>query len=224
MVNPKLDIIISENLVPYAQAMQFMQNKVTDIIAGKCNQAIWLLEHPCVYTGGRMAETKDILEDVGVPYYKTDRGGQITFHGPGQKIVYVMIDLKTIFKDNIDIRYFIKLLCKWLCLVLQEFNIKAVLDKENIGLWVEQANKKSKIVSIGLKVRRTISYHGIALNINPDLSYFENIVPCGIRNASVTSIDKLVGTDPNRFNSINDLLIKHFLNIFNYKLGEEHAF
>ena len=223
MGKAKLDVIISQDLVPYTEAMQFMQSKIACIIAGKCNQAIWLLEHPHIYTGGRMAKKKDILKDVGVPYYKTDRGGQVTFHGPGQKIVYLMLDLKSIFQDGLDIRCFIKMLGEWLCLVLQEFNIRAVINNENIGLWVDKDNIQSKIASIGLKVKKTFLYHGIALNVNPDLSYFQNIVPCGIKSASITSIEKFAVIDPKRLNDVNYFLIKHFLDIFNYKIIGRHT-
>jgi lipoyl(octanoyl) transferase len=222
MLSNKVDFIISRNAVDYKAAMEFMKQKVGDILAGRCNQAIWLLEHPCTYTGGSTATTSDILDYAGIPYYQTDRGGKITFHGPGQKIIYTMLDLKSLYLGGIDIKHFIKMLCQCISSVLQYFSIKTAPNHQNIGLWVRKNNVTSKIASIGLKIKRSVCYHGISLNVNPELSHFNNIIACGLKNHSFTSIEKLLGKNKFEPTCINDLIMTEFCNVFCYKIESKY--
>lgn len=192
--NKKISIetLISRNYIDYLKAIKFMEQRVEDIINKKELELIWLLSHPNIYTVGITSNKKDFIQKPTIPVYKTNRGGKITYHGPGQRIVYLMIDLN----KKKDIRYFIKLLEKISIETLKEFNVVSESRKDRIGIWVTKLNNRSlpkekKIGSIGIRIKKWISYHGISLNVKPNLNYFKYINPCGIKDFESTSLKEL---------------------------------
>jgi len=217
----KIEWKISPNLTDYAFAVEFMEQKVKEIWENKSSEMIWLVEHPPIYTAGISARDSDLLTDK-IPVYKTNRGGKHTYHGPGMRIIYVMLDLKKCFApENPDISEFVKMLENWIINVLAEIGIKGEIRKDRVGIWVDDNNAlgnksgnklENKIGAIGIKIRKWISYHGIAININPDLSNFQGIVPCGISEFGITSLAKLNQTT--NFDKIDQLLKSEFYKIF----------
>ena len=180
-----LDFLISKHLVDYDKAMAFMEKRVSLIKKEKALEAIWFLEHPSIYTAGRSHGIKEgYIENV--PILNTSRGGKVTWHGPGQRVIYLMIDIK---KRKYDLRYFVSNLEQYIIKCLQELNIKAYKKDNLIGIWTKDKSlNDAKIASLGLRVSKGIIYHGISININCDLSFFKKIDVCGIRNSNVTSI------------------------------------
>ncbi|HEY4848781.1 MAG TPA: lipoyl(octanoyl) transferase LipB [Methylocella sp.] len=189
---------ISDALVPYAGAVAFMDARVEAIATGAAPELIWLLEHPPLYTAGTSARAADLL-DPRFPVHKSGRGGQFTYHGPGQRVIYVMLDLN---RRNPDLRAFVCALEAWIIAALSTFNVKGERRADRIGVWVARPEKprgetgeiaEDKIAAIGIRVRRWVSLHGISLNIAPDLTHFSGIVPCGISAAhfGVTSLRDL---------------------------------
>jgi lipoyl(octanoyl) transferase len=217
----KIDFIYSDRPIEYEFSMKFMKNKVEKIISSKENQAIWLLEHPNIYTLGRSAVKSGIKNNINIPYIDTDRGGKITYHGPGQKIIYIMLNLKEIFNNQPDIKLFINMLGKWIISILNKNNIASYIDNENIGVWVKNNGINKKIASIGIKLKKWISYHGIALNINPNMNYFNNINPCGILNCKMTSMYKENNKLIENY-KLNQMIKNTFLENFNFELGDEY--
>lgn len=217
----QVDFAYSYGNVDYEFALNYMKEKVGGIINGHDNQMIWLLEHPSIYTAGRSASNIEIVNKIDIPYYYTDRGGKFTYHGPGQKVIYIMLDLSKIFKRKPNVRFFIKKIGRWITSVLQESGIIANLDDENIGIWVENGKLKRKIVSIGIKLKKWVSYHGIAININPDMKFFTHIIPCGISNCQMTSIaiekGKLLDDK-----QLNKIIKAKFLEEFDCSLSKEY--
>jgi len=192
--NKKISIetLISRNYIDYLKAIKFMEQRVEGIINKKELELIWLLSHPNIYTVGITSNKKDFIQKPTIPVYKTNRGGKITYHGPGQRIVYLMINLN----KKKDIRYFIKLLEKISIETLKEFNVVSESRKDRIGIWVTKLNNRSlakekKIGSIGIRIKKWISYHGISLNVKPNLNYFKYINPCGIKDFESTSLKEL---------------------------------
>lgn len=178
--------------VNFETAVAFMEKRVAEIIAGTAPQLVWIVEHPPLYTAGISAQDSDLLNKTHIPIYKTNRGGKYTYHGPGMKIIYVMLDLKKIFAPaEPDIARFVEFLENWVIAFLQEFGVKGEIKKGRVGIWVEHDGKEEKVAAIGIKVKKWVSYHGIAINVNPDLAAFQNIVPCGIKEFGVTSLEKL---------------------------------
>lgn len=182
----------SKELVDFEDSLQFMQQRVDKIIAGDAKQLIWTLEHQPVYTAGISAKEEDLLQKTDIPIFKTNRGGKYTFHGPGMKIIYVLLDLKKLFAPHApDIAKFVEFLENWMIAVLAQYGIVGQIRKGRVGIWVETKDGEKKIGAIGIKVKRWVTYHGIAININPDLTAFHNIVPCGISEFGVTSMQDL---------------------------------
>ena len=183
-----LEFLVSNYLVDYSEAIKFMEERVNLIKKGQEKEAIWFLEHPSLYTAGRSYKIKyDYIENT--PLYNTGRGGKITWHGPGQRIIYFMIDIK---KRKYDIRKFVSNIENYIITSLKELEIKAFKKKDLIGIWTKDKEKNdAKIASLGLRVSRGIIYHGVSLNIDCDLSYFKKIDVCGIRNSNITSIFSL---------------------------------
>ncbi len=178
---------IEKSLIDYDFAVEYMETRVAAIRSGTASEQVWLLEHASLYTAGTSAKNDDLL-DNRFPVYKTGRGGEYTYHGPGQRVAYVMLDLK----KKPDLRSYIKSLEEWIILTLAEFNIKGERREGRVGIWVEGADgKENKIAAIGVRIRKWVTYHGIAINLNPDLSHFNGIVPCGISNYGVTSMHDL---------------------------------
>ncbi len=179
---------ISTAPVDYPAALDFMDQRVAKIIDGTTAECVWLLEHPPLYTGGTSARAEDLLQ-ANFPIYETGRGGQYTYHGPGQRVIYAMLNLKN---RTPDIRHYVCQLEEWLILTLAEFDVMAERRAGRVGLWVVRSNgREDKIAAIGVRVRRWVTLHGAALNVRPDLSHFNGIVPCGITGHGVTSLQDL---------------------------------
>ena len=187
----------SINAVPYEEALLFMENRVNEIIKGKQKELIWLLEHPPIYTSGTSSKTEDLFNPKNLPVYEAKRGGQYTFHGPGQRIVYVMLDLN---KRGRDVRKFVKNLENWIIHTLSHFDIEGFTRHNRIGVWVKRPEKplskqgvicEEKIAAVGIRLRKWVCFHGISINVNPELSYYKGIVPCGISDHGVTSMKDL---------------------------------
>lgn len=179
---------VSPGLTPYLEAVSHMEQRVEDIIAGNAPELVWLVEHPPLYTAGTSADEADLLSS-DFPLYHTGRGGQITYHGPGQRVAYVMLDLKK--RDAMDIRAFVKNLENWLVATLGELGIKGAIREGRVGVWVENGSSEDKIAALGIRVRKWVTFHGIALNVNPDLTHYAGIIPCGIKGYGVTSLQAL---------------------------------
>ena len=184
---------ISDDLVPYPEAVAAMEARVQAIIAGEAPEQVWLLEHPPLYTAGTSARESDLLAPDRFPVYATGRGGQYTYHGPGQRIAYVMLDLN---KRGQDLRRYVHDLENWVIRSLDRLNIKGERREGRVGIWVADGSREDKIAAIGVRVRRWVTFHGIAINVDPDLSHFGGIVPCGIKASTaepfgVTSLAKL---------------------------------
>ncbi|MBI1954664.1 MAG: lipoyl(octanoyl) transferase LipB [Proteobacteria bacterium] len=178
---------ISPSFVAYEQAIETMERRVLDIQKASSPELIWLLEHPPLYTSGTSAQ-QDELKTPFFPIYKTNRGGKFTYHGPGQRIVYVMIDLK---KRKQDVRAYIESLEQWIIDTLAFFNIKGEIRKSRVGIWVQHNQEEKKIAAIGVHLSKWVTYHGIAINLYPDLSHFNGIIPCGLKDYGVTSCHEL---------------------------------
>lgn len=199
-----------EELVHFEDALSFMQNRVEEIIAGSAPQMIWALEHHPVYTAGISAKESDMLNKTDIPVFQTNRGGKYTYHCPGMKIIYVMLDLKKFFApQKPDVARFVEFLENWVIEILAEFGIKGEIRKGRVGIWVVDKNgDEKKIAALGIKIKKWVSYHGIAINLNPDLAGFDNIVPCGIKEFGVTTMKEILGEiDEKKF---NDLVQKKF--------------
>jgi len=179
---------ISEAPVDYPSAIGFMEERVAAIRGGTAPETVWLLEHPPIYTAGTSAKDEDLLAPDRFPVHRTGRGGQFTYHGPGQRIAYAMLDLK---RRGGDVRAFVHALEEWVIASLAHFNVRGERKPGRIGIWVDRGGgREDKIAAIGVRVRHWVSYHGIAINLEPDLSHFDGIVPCGIaaENYGVTSL------------------------------------
>lgn len=182
----KIEWRISDQPVPYDEALAFMEERVAAIRAGTAPQCVWLLEHPPLYTAGTSADPKDLLWHDRFPVHHTGRGGQYTYHGPGQRVAYVMLDLTL---RGRDVRRFVHDLEEWLIQTLAGFIVKGERRDGRVGIWVERGGgREDKVAAIGVRVRQWVSFHGIALNVDPDLGHFQGIVPCGISQHGVTSL------------------------------------
>jgi lipoyl(octanoyl) transferase len=179
---------IMPGLSAYRDTVTKMEALVDDIIVHKSPEAVWLLEHPPLYTMGTSAQKEDVLDST-LPVFETGRGGQVTYHGPGQRIAYVMLDLR---QRQQDLRAYIHQLEAWLIATLKDFDIRGRVYPERVGVWVtDLQGQESKIAAIGVRVRKWVTYHGLAFNVAPDLSHYDGIVPCGIRTYGVTSLAEL---------------------------------
>lgn len=184
-----IEWLYNKTLVSYPDAQAFMDDRVKKIQTGAAFECIWFLEHPPLYTAGRSAKASDLLNPLQLPVFETRRGGQFTYHGPGQCICYVMIDLN---QRRRDVRAYIKVLEQWGIDVLSHFGAKAMRDDIGVGLWVQNTNSKmKKIAAIGVHISKWVTSHGMAFNLNPDLSHYTGIVPCGISSHGVTSLNTM---------------------------------
>jgi len=188
------DWLISNDPVPYPRAVAEMEARANAIAAGEAGEAVWLLEHPPLYTAGTSARPGDLRWPDRFPVYHTRRGGQYTYHGPGQRVVYVMLDVG---RRGRDVRAFVSALEGWVIDTLDRFNVTGTVHPERVGVWVARPEKtplpdgtprEDKIAAIGIRLRRWVSFHGISINVEPDLSHFDGIVPCGITGHGVTSL------------------------------------
>ncbi len=182
----------TDTLIAYPDALSFMEDRVAAIRASEAPECIWLLEHPPLYTAGTSAKATDLLSQR-FPVYDAGRGGEYTYHGPGQRVGYIMLDLKKRYAPNTpDIRDFVKTLEQWVMDSLSEFGVTAFTREGRIGVWVNTpSGGEAKIAAQGIRIRHGVSYHGIAVNVHPDLTHFAGIVPCGIREFGVTSLHAL---------------------------------
>jgi lipoyl(octanoyl) transferase len=189
-----LDWVHLPGLAPYAETLAAMEAHVASITAGTANEAIWLLEHPPLYTAGTSSNAADLTDPTRFPVHVAGRGGQYTYHGPGQRVAYVMLDLN---KRGRDVRKFVFALENWIIATLADFNVTGERRAGRVGVWVSRPTRapnldgtirEDKIAAIGVKLRKWISFHGISINVDPDLSHFSGIVPCGIADHGVTSL------------------------------------
>ena len=187
-----VDWAVSDMPVPYEAALAFMEERIEQIASGTAPELIWLLEHPPIYTAGTSAQPADLLQPDRFPVFETGRGGQYTYHGPGQRIAYVMLDLRA---RGRDVRGLITLLEDWIIHTLAAFNVKGEVRPDRVGVWVARpdrgAGAEDKIAAIGLRLRHWISFHGLSINVEPDLEHFSGIVPCGVSQHGVTSLADL---------------------------------
>ncbi|HSM94608.1 MAG TPA: lipoyl(octanoyl) transferase LipB [Rhizomicrobium sp.] len=183
---------VRPGLLPYPEAVSFMEQRAEDIAAQRAEELVWLVEHPPIYTAGTSAKEADLL-DPRFPVFKTGRGGQFTYHGPGQRVGYVMLDLRrrTDPKKGPDVRKYVHDLEEWLIRTLAHFNVKGERREGRVGIWVVRGNREDKIAALGVRVRRWVTFHGVSFNVDPDLSHFGGIVPCGITQYGVTSLADL---------------------------------
>jgi lipoyl(octanoyl) transferase len=182
----------SPGLVSYRPAVAAMERRAAEIRSGQAPELVWLLEHPPLYTAGTSARAADLRDPDVLPVYETGRGGQYTYHGPGQRIAYVMLDVQRRF--GTDVRAFVATLEHWLIAALAEFAIKGEVRPDRVGVWVaspDPAVGERKIAAIGIRIRSGVSFHGVSLNVAPDLSHYAGIVPCGIADHGVTSLADL---------------------------------
>jgi lipoyl(octanoyl) transferase len=185
---------ISPGLTPYADALALMEARVNDIAQGTAPELIWLVEHPPLYTAGTSAKPADLVDPDRFPVFEARRGGEYTYHGPGQRVVYVMLDVG---KRGRDVRKFVADLEGWIIATLDQFNVKGERRKGRVGVWVMRDDKplpaagakpEDKIAALGIRLRKWVSFHGLSINVEPDLSHFTGIVPCGISEHGVTSL------------------------------------
>ena len=200
----KIEIKKSTKPVEYKEAIDFLEKRLVQINQKKETELIWILEHPSIYTAGTSYNENEIL-DKSINVIKTNRGGKITYHGPGQSIYYFVIDLN---KRKKDIRKFTTTIENIIIQTLKEYQINSFNDRDNIGIWVNHKNKIKKIAAIGIRVSRWIAYHGFAINVNNNLENYNKIIPCGIRNRSVSNL-KLI-KDQN-YDELNDKIINNFV-------------
>ncbi len=186
--------ITSQGLTAYEDAVTFMETRAEAIRAGNAGEAIWLVEHPALYTAGTSAKPNDLTDPDRFPVHKSKRGGQYTYHGPGQRVAYVMLDVAT---RGHDVRRFVHDLERWIIATLAEFNVTGEVREGRVGVWVTRPEKprladgsprEDKIAALGIRLRKWVSFHGLSINVDPDLSHFDGIVPCGIADHGVTSL------------------------------------
>ena len=187
LTQPAVEWRVAEGLIPYPQAVAFMEERAAAIAEGTAPELVWLVEHPPIYTAGTSARDTDLL-DARFPVFKTGRGGQFTYHGPGQRVGYVMLDLK---RRKADVRAFVHDLEEWLIGTLAQFNVRGERREGRVGIWVARPGREDKIAAIGVRVRRWVTFHGVSINVDPDLTHFSGIVPCGVSEHGVTSLHDL---------------------------------
>ena len=200
----KIEIKKSRKPVEYDKAIDFLEKRITQVSEGKLSELIWILEHVNIYTAGTGYDEKDIL-DKSINVIKTNRGGKITHHGPGQIICYFVIDLN---KRKKDIRKFTKIIEKTIIETLKEYKINSFNDRQNIGIWVDHENKIKKIAAIGIRVSKWIAYHGFSINVNNNLESYNKIIPCGIKNKHVLNLKSI---KEQNYNELGDKIIKNFI-------------
>jgi lipoyl(octanoyl) transferase len=180
---------VAPGLVAYPEAVAVMEERVARIAEGTEPELVWLVEHPPLYTAGTSAQPADLLSPDRFPVFESGRGGQYTYHGPGQRVAYVMLDLKS---RRPDLRAYVAALERWVITTLASFNIRGETREDRVGVWVQRPDKapgrEEKIAAVGIRVRRWVSYHGVSLNVDPDLEHFSGIIPCGVGAHGVTSL------------------------------------
>ena len=205
-----MEIKISQKPVDYKKAIDFLEQRVEKVHANLEDELIWILEHDSVYTKGISASDKDLLLPNLFPVITTNRGGKFTYHGPGQKIVYFVINLN---KREKEIKKFVRHVEEWIISILKDFNISSFADPKNIGIWINNNSEENKIAAIGIKVKKWIAYHGFSLNINVNKTDYRGIVPCGISNKGIINISDLRAIPNDEI--INNSIKENFYKLFN---------
>tara|TARA_B100000242_G_C43055158_1_gene493656 strand:- start:9816 stop:10478 length:663 start_codon:yes stop_codon:yes gene_type:complete len=208
-----VEYFIDRELVDYPFSIDFMEKKVESIHNNTSREFIWFLEHDNIYTAGTSSKASDLVEKNKFKVYESSRGGQYTYHGPGQRVIYLMLNIR---KNGYDIRKFISMLEQWIIVSLSDIGLKATKDRSHVGIWVREEKSLKKISSIGLRVRKGITFHGVSLNLNPNLENFKGINPCGNNPKEMTSL-KEMGLEK-EIKNIDKLLINNFEKIFNSSL------
>jgi lipoyl(octanoyl) transferase len=183
-----IDWQVSEGLVPYEDALAFMEKRAADVRAGGANECVWLVEHPPLFTAGTSADPAELFNPFEFPVFEAGRGGRYTYHGPGQRVGYLMLDLD---KRGRDVRCLVHSLEGWIIATLGELGVEAHRAPGRIGIWVGEGSNEAKIAALGIRVKRWVTLHGFAINVSPDLAHFGGIVPCGIHEFGVTSLSAL---------------------------------
>jgi len=199
-----IEIKNSKKPIEYVKAIKFLEERIDKILKKKEKELIWVLEHPSIYTAGSTYKESEIL-DKSIIVHKTNRGGKITYHGPGQLIFYFVLDLN---KKNKDIRKFINIIEKTIIETLNEYKIKSIADRKNIGIWVKRNKKLKKVAAIGIRVKKWIAYHGFSINIKTNLKNYEKIIPCGINDKDLINLCTIKRQN---YNNLPNELIKNFL-------------
>ncbi len=199
-----IEIKKSKKPIKYEDAIKFMEQRLSKVNENESNELIWILEHEDIYTAGTSYKEKEII-DKTINVIKTNRGGKITYHGPGQLICYFVIDLK---KRKKDIRKFITIIEKTIIETLKLYKINTFSDKDNIGIWYKDINSIKKVAAIGVRISKWIAYHGFSININVNLKKYDSIIPCGIKDKGITSLDKI---KKQNYKDLNDKLIEYFI-------------
>ena len=193
--------------IDYLESMKILEQRAKDVFLGKKDELLWVMEHKSVYTAGVSSKNKDLL-DKNLNVVRTNRGGKYTYHGPGQKVVYFVLNLN---KREKDIRKLVNKIENCIMNVLKEYKIRSYTDRKNVGIWVKKKNNFMKIAAIGIRVRKWIAYHGFSINVNNDLSKYKKIIPCGIKAKGITNLKEMEVHD---YKNIDRIIIKKFLNIF----------
>ena len=210
---------VTPGLTPYPQALEEMERRVEAVQQGRARELVWLLEHPPLYTAGTSADPAELFNPLGFPVYEAGRGGRYTYHGPGQRVGYLVLDLD---RRGRDVRRFVHALEGWLIDALARLGVEAFRADGRIGIWVKHGNTEAKVGAIGVRVRRWVTMHGFSINVAPELSHFSGIVPCGIAAFPVSSLDEMgVSDGQDRF----DLALKQGLErfLFSLEAGNEKA-
>jgi len=202
-----IEVKNSKKLVDYTDSMKILEKRANDVLLGKKEEFLWVLEHETIYTAGITSKESDLI-DKSTKVIKTNRGGKYTLHSPGQKVIYFVLNLN---KRNKDIRKLVDKIEKCIIEVLKEYKIKSYTDKKNIGIWVGSKKNSKKISAIGIRVKKWIAYHGFSINVSNDLSKYKKIIPCGIKNKGITSLKKL---GIKNYDNFDNIMIKKFLDIF----------
>tara|TARA_B100001123_G_C15060183_1_gene927236 strand:+ start:284 stop:913 length:630 start_codon:yes stop_codon:yes gene_type:complete len=206
-----IEVKNTEKPVDYAKSMKFLEKRVSDVILGKKDELLWVLEHYTVYTAGSSSNDKDVINKK-IKIVKTNRGGKHTLHSPGQKVIYFVLNLN---KREKNIKKLVNKIEDCIIKILKEYNINSFKDKKNIGIWVNHLNQPMKIAAIGIRVKKWVAYHGFSMNVSNDLNKYKEIVPCGIKDKGVTSLSEM---GVKKYNDINKVIIKEFLNFFQQEI------
>ncbi len=209
-----VELRVSKKPEPYPEAVAFMERRVAEIRQSRAPETLWLLEHPPLYTAGSSAKPDELVDPDRFPVFRTGRGGRYTYHGPGQRVAYVMIDLA---KRRNDVRAYVRDLEEWIMACLARFGINGERIKDRIGIWAGPKGREKKIAALGVRIRRWVTFHGIAVNVNVDLEHFSGIVPCGISGAGVTSL-KDQGVEV-AMSEVDSILMETFEEVFGRTLG-----
>ena len=202
-----IEVKNNDKSIDYAESMRILEKRVNDVLLGKKDELLWVLEHNSVYTAGTSSKNEDLI-DKKINVIKTNRGGKHTYHGPGQKVVYFVLNLN---KREKDIRRLVNKIEKCIIKTLEEYKITSFPDKKNIGVWVKKKDRIMKIAAIGIRVKKWIAYHGFSINVHNDLSNYKGIIPCGIKDREITSLKEL---GVKNYKNIDKIIIKNFLDSF----------